>query len=808
MAMNVFTTTSFAAPQEQRRPLTVPPPTSAMNSAPGDTNLPAPAKPDFRQANFSSDQFSETKIGLPLLKNIALDQRDIWSSPKNLRFGDIEWIVPLAGITTASFMADTSISRAVTGSPPRVSKSTTFSNYGIAALGGGVGGLYLWGKMTHDDHKRETGLLSGEAAVDALGVTTALKYAFGRQRPQDGAGGGGFWHGGTSFPSDHAAVAWSAASVIAHEYPGPLTKLIAYGLASAITISRITGKDHFPTDTLVGSAIGWYIGRQIYREHHDPELGGDAVGPLLSDKYGEERVEGRKMGSPYVPLDSWVYPAFDRLAALGYIKSAYLGLRPWTRIECAQLVEEAGDHLRLRDTGSSEAARLYQSLRNEFVDDVKLMEGDRSNELRLESVYTRTTDISGTPLQDSYHFGQTLINDFGRPYGEGANLISGFSGWASTGRLAVYVRGEYQHAPSTPAYSQQVRDVIAQVDANPVQPVGSSANVNQFRLLDTYAAVNLGNWNLSFGKQSFWWGPGQGGSLIWSDNAEPLLMGRATRTIPEKLPGFLSWLGPARFDMFFGKLEGHQFPARPMIHGERISFKPTSRLEMGLSRTGVLGGIGHPLTLERLWKSYVGLQIHPAGNAAGQDPGDRRAAFDFSYRASDWLTLYNSFFWDDAIRRTAFNPGIYVPRVPGLPKLDLRAEVVSTDVSPDGPYGYGQLVYFNTVYHDAYTNKGNLLGSWVGRQGTGAQAWATYWISPRSNIEVSYRHGWINPRFIPQGGTSDDVSARADLRVRPDLSVSAFVQYESWKVPVLSPSPVTDVTTSFQLTFHPRWEKQ
>ena len=49
------------------------------------------------------------------------------------------------------------------------------------------------------------------------------------------------------------------------------------------------------------------------------------------------------MGSPYVPLDSWVYPAMERLAAFGYIKTASLGIRPWTRMECARLVGEAAE---------------------------------------------------------------------------------------------------------------------------------------------------------------------------------------------------------------------------------------------------------------------------------------------------------------------------------------------------------------------------------------------------------------------------------------------------------------------------------
>ena len=64
--------------------------------------------------------------------------------------------------------------------------------------------------------------------------------------------------------------------------------------------------------------------------------------------------------------------------------------------------------------------------------------------MRLESIYTRATGISGEPLNDSYHFGQTIINDYGRPFGEGFNNVTGFSGWATEGRYTIYVRGEYQ----------------------------------------------------------------------------------------------------------------------------------------------------------------------------------------------------------------------------------------------------------------------------------------------------------------------------------------------------------------------------
>ena len=57
-----------------------------------------------------------------------------------------------------------------------------------------------------------------------------------------------------------------------------LTKILAYGAASGITISRLTGQKHFHSDVFIGSVLGWYFGRQIYRARHDPELGGTALG--------------------------------------------------------------------------------------------------------------------------------------------------------------------------------------------------------------------------------------------------------------------------------------------------------------------------------------------------------------------------------------------------------------------------------------------------------------------------------------------------------------------------------------------------
>src|SRR6202012_3203394 len=91
---------------------------------------------------------------------------------------------------------------------------------------------------------------------------------------------------------------------------------------------------------------------------------------------------------------------------------------------------------------------LFRS--QEFSPELALLAGGSNRAIHLESVYVRATEISGPPLTDGYHFGQTIYDDFGRPFQQGFNSIAGFSGWATAGRWVVYARAEVQHAPSGP----------------------------------------------------------------------------------------------------------------------------------------------------------------------------------------------------------------------------------------------------------------------------------------------------------------------------------------------------------------------
>ncbi len=766
--------------------------------------------------------------GVALFGRFLDDQRSIWTSPAQIRFSDMTWLVPAGGLTAGLLVTDQDFSAHLSHDPKTMSHYNTLSNAGLAALIGGAGGLWLMGHASHNKHWKETGFLAGEASINSLVAVEAVKYSLRRQRPFQGDGSGAFFQGGTSFPSEHAAAAWSVAGVIAHEYPGPFTKIVAYGLASLVDYSRIRSRQHFPSDVLVGSIMGNLIAQNIYSRHHDPELGGAPWQSISAFFRGNNSHSAGNQGSPYVPLDSWVYSAFDRLAALGYVNSGIFGMRPWTRLECVRLLKEAGESLDLRGNEDTEALHLHDSLARDFSNDLAILAGRDNQNLQLESVYTRLTGISGAPLTDGYHFGQTITNDFGRPFAEGFNAVEGFSGWASEGRLTAYVRGEYQHAPSSPALSQQARQFIAGADGVqlPVAPNTRIPAVDHFQLLDAYVAMNVQNWQLSFGKQSLWWGPSEGGPILFSDNAVPVTMFRINRVSPFKLPSVLGWMGPIRVEFFLGQLAGHQFMVindtnlvgqlgmplgrQPFIHGEKLSFKPTSNFEFSVSETTVFAGGPYPLNSHNFLKSYTTGTIVPV-SATATDITDARSAIDFTYRVPwlrKWLTFYGDAFTEDEYsplgypRKSAFQGGIYMPRIPGIPKLDLRVEGGST--SPVDFLGCNGCFYQNGLFVNSYTNDGNLMGTWVGRASQGEQAWTTYWLTSRNTIQFNYRHRKVDGQFLPRGGTSNDGGVRADVWLGQTTKLSASVQYEKWNFPILDPLVRSNVTTSVELSFWPR----
>jgi membrane-associated phospholipid phosphatase len=743
--------------------------------------------------------------------NLPGDQKAIWTSPFHLHTQDGFWLVPFAATTGVLIGSDQHSMARARSNARAVNLGKNFSDAGLGAFVALPATMYAWSSFVSAPRARETGLLSGEALINSFAVAEALKFAFGRERPTLTDGQGRFFHSYSdpSFPSDHSMLSWTAASVIAHEYPSALTETLAYGGAAAVSISRVVGREHSPSDVVVGGALGWLIGRQVYNAHHDPDLEGALYGNF--ERGSETEVDPSRLGSTFVPLDSWVYPALKRLAALGYIQSQFTGLEPWTRAECERQIEE-GEYSAQDEPPASDIAQTIQALKHEFSDD-----GQHYYSAQIDSVYSRYTQISGTPLRDSYHFGQTLWNDFGRPYDQGANVITGATASAVAGRFFFYAQGEYQHAPGRGALTDAQRTFIADVDANPVQPASPVNTIDRFYPIDMYAGVKVGDYALTFGKQSLWLAPTEASPLMLSDNADPMYMLRLSRTTPLVLPGFLHWLGQVRGELLFSKLSGHQFPARPFFNLQKVSFHPTKNLEVGFTRASIWAGVGHPFTAGSFLNNFTSLSS-PLGESSTignrNDPGDRKSGFDFSYRIPglrNWLSVYSDMYADDDPlplanpRRSAINPGFYLSHLPGLARLDLRGEATSTQMLTSVDLG-PQFLYFNGQYHDANTNKGFLFGSPTGRDARSYQGWSTYHFSATNSLVFSFRQLKASNAFFPGGGTQTDASVRFEWKLRPNLLVDTFVQGERWLIPALSQNSQTNVTVQMQLSYSPHWK--
>lgn len=249
--------------------------TAAVHAQP-----PAPSPPPKAPTPTLESQF---------FKNILRDQKAIWTAPFHLHRRDARWLTPL-GLGTAALIAtdrDTADEIAKFDDQLPASRVVSYpgSTYGAAAI---AGTFYLAGRLKHNDRARETGLLSLEALVDSEIVVVGLKAIAERRRPLAINHRGAFFKGGRSFPSGHSIHAWSVATVIAHEYSDHRwVQISSYALATAVSVARYTGEKHFLSDVLVGSALGYGIGRYVYRAHHrkNPSSGGEEDEEESSEYY-------------------------------------------------------------------------------------------------------------------------------------------------------------------------------------------------------------------------------------------------------------------------------------------------------------------------------------------------------------------------------------------------------------------------------------------------------------------------------------------------------------------------------------------
>ncbi len=526
-------------------------------------------------------------------------------------------------------------------------------------------------------------------------------------------------------------------------------------------------------------------------------------------------------GSAYIPLDSWVYPALERLYGMGYIDTMFLSMRPYTRRSVMHMLRDSGDDI-MQDN-NEEAQAILAQLLGELSAEKPANLTNRGLVYGVQQVYERGMYIHGQVLNDSYHLGQTISNDYGRPYDAGFNNLTGASYLAELGRFSFHVRGEYQHTPAAnDAYNTALTNYLLNNDElRPTRPGAVVATYprnhgayNPFRIVEGTLSFQVLGHEISGGKSDAWLGPSHGSAFAWTNNAENIYSFRINRVEPLTIPLLSRLLGPLRYDFFYGSLKGHTDPNHPYVHSEQFSFRPTVNFQFQFQRTIIFGGAGHsPVTLAKFVKGFFDFNdTSGAVKYSRDDPGARFTTFTASYRLP-FLRKYTTFYVDSmthddvtpisAPRRADIRTGLYLSQIPGLRKLDVRAEGVLTDPRVSRSYG-GQFAYYETIQTQGYTNKGVLLGDSIGREGKGGQFWLTYHLAPNEYIEMEYLRKKTAKDFVPLGTTQDQFKITAVKRFARDYELNAWYQYEQWKAPADLTGTQNNSTIAVQFSYYPK----
>jgi hypothetical protein len=427
-----------------------------------------------------------------------------------------------------------------------------------------------------------------------------------------------------------------------------------------------------------------------------------------------------------VPLGHWSYDDIDKLISLGLIRSALWGTRPFTRLEMARLILEARTRFKEMAAGKGGpggsgraeiAGALLNRLDREFRTDLDELEPGKgvSTYIKpLEDVYVHY-------LYGNHDF--DIENDKGQTYSKGSNLRTGFSTHGVLfGHFGYYLNPEFR-------YSQ---DAFGGDD-------------QELTLLEGYGKVEWFNVELEAGRDSLWWGPGRHGNLILTDNAKPFDLIKLSNPRPVLLPWIFRHLGLFKFVAFWTQLEDDRAVPDAQLMGLRLDIKPFPFLDIGGSRTLMLGGKGGAKGVSELgpgdwWTIMTGENIR------GSLDTNQIAGLDFDLRVPGldrWVSFLRSIdLWGEWYGEDQAN---YLPSKPGYVagvkfedilltgKTDLVLEYAENVIS-----GRPDLWYNHHIYRTGYRYEGEVMGHNMGTDARDYFLRVDHYLSPNLILDVGY----------------------------------------------------------------------
>ncbi len=429
-----------------------------------------------------------------------------------------------------------------------------------------------------------------------------------------------------------------------------------------------------------------------------------------------------------VPIGHWSYEAIEKLTSLGLVRSSMPGTKPFTRLETARLLREA--KTAFEKDGAPGGTRPLTS-RNAIIRGIlarlETEFGAELDELRGKS---KTTSYV-KPIDDIYvryiasNDDFTIENDKGQTYADGSNLRTGFtSHGVIANHLAWYINPEYR-------YSKEQ----------------FSGDDNDLTILEGYGKLQFFNLELEAGRDSLWWGTGYHGSLILTDNAKPFDLVKLSNPRPVVLPWVFKYLGLFKFAAFWTRLEEERYIPDAEFMGLRFDIKPFPFLDIGVSRTIMLGGKGSqaPKGVSELsGRDWV--KLLRGRNIAGdldtnQIAGaDARLHFPFLDRWTSLLKsvdLWGELYGEDQAgkfpSRNGYVLGMRLGDILLTGKTDVIFEFASNVVQKHPGFWYN-----HHVYRTGYRYEGRVMGHDMDSEGRDLLVRLEHYVTPDLVLGLNY----------------------------------------------------------------------
>ena len=308
------------------------------------------------------------------------------------------------------------------------------------------------------------------------------------------------------------------------------------------------------------------------------------------------------------------------------------------------------------------------------------------------------------------------------------------------------------------------------------------------RLDDSAVAVDAFGWQAQVWAHRSWWGVGWQSALPLSNNAPTLDgIGIQREAVLPSESSWLSWIGPWNADFFLARTNGQAPDAgsNSLVSGMRITARPFSHLEIGLTRMVQFGGQGHSETFHSFIRALSGVHANVAPNSDFVDSGNGLAGYDIRLTCPDgWRCAgYGQFIGEDDRKHLPYRfmnlLGTELWTADGITRLYLEAAEVGCRITLHGS-SQRDCAYRNYQFPGGYTSGNRWLGASVGSD---ARLLTLGWINAEwdSSVRVDLgRVGSLIGSFEPfeaestTGGRVLAVSARrgwhfGSLSVTPEF---------------------------------------